>query len=1735
MPLFRKKAKSTSRVGLSVSSDHLVLAHMEERGSRPFLMHCPRVALPSEGDAAKALTKLVRNLDLQDTQCSYVLNRKDYNLHLVEAPEVEEAELRSAVRWKIKDLLDMKVEDAATFFPNLDNDAKNVARVLHSDGTCPAADDGVSPDPATCLAPEFDNVNDLQGGTIDLNDLDDKTSKNNNIDSVTTNVKGIETDLGVSKTAVGVFEEGSGTAAAQYKITVSNAGPDSTTADFIVTDNDPANVTFVSVVADPDWNCSTITPTLSCSYIGADLAPGGTKDLYLNVTVDGSDGQNITNTASVTTGPYNFDSNSANDADTDITPIVAPPVGGQEKFLMSVSTALGGNGPSNIDSLSQFEDGDLIIYDPVLDTALLFFDESARVTDVVNDINATHLLPNGQVIISANASSTIGANQLNFEPEDLVLYDPISGTASMYFDGSSIFTDAGEDIDAVYVLDNGDVVISTVDSATIGATSWDKSDLVQYSILGGSASILVDGGDADVFAAADSTQVDAAYILVDPADATGTIDTYALSTDDVTATIGAGGTPLAGTNFTRDDVVSLDRTANESENLFLGNVPLGVFVDNDTGTPDPALRLDALHIIEDGFMGHFSITQSQAGTTCATGQITIRKHQGLSHAIDTDYFGSILITTSSATGTWGLFSGSGTLTDAIPGDGAAVYTFVPGDNGEVTLSLGIDTVTTGLNVDVSNGIVRELGSEDPNFDFNNVITVVTYRDEFTTAALSNNDGVAGWSTNWIEVDDADGVNGNNSGAGVAVGNVRISGGAGSAGYMSLTSNPSTNASGRDPSMMRSADFSTFPIEGDVFLDFEYSYSSLNASDSIIVEVSDDGSNWQAFPAYTGLENSNASFIAQSLNISTLGGAIDDFGGIISVRFRVDNGYTLSSQFNIDNVELRTTTADCNVGTIDHYQIIHDGNGIACLGSTVTIVGHDASHFPVAPGNGESMTLSNNRNAGTWASVVSGLGALSDIGAQGAPSNTDGLGSYTWFGTEDTVQLRFNYTNPTTDPESVNFELSGSFFEDDVTANHDEDLFIRQAGLRFFNETDQVAGIPTQISGKPSNQYALDKKLILQALQTSPDDPSVCEPLFPDTQTVNIEFSAECDDPDNCSVTAPAQAFTVNGSPVALLNQDGGNGAQSYTSVPVTFTNQTTSTGAEVVLNYSDAGQIELHARYDIPFNNDPDFLITSEDYLVGNTSFVVRPFGFDIDFSLDRFAGGALSRANDATGPAFTPAAQPFSTTVTARRWQLADDLADLNGIPDSDANLTDNAPTPNYGNELAAAENDIVITHQLVEPVAAVGVRDGTLGGGTAFNTFTAGTDTNDLTFDEVGIISLTAELADNDYLNGGEDVQGNVVRVGRFYPDNFALSSAAAAAVCSAGNDFTYMGQRFDVSFVLEARNASDVTTQNYIDGFVKLAGSDFNPDSVFHGVEDIVSAADIDRSTRLTSVDGSFSVLFDGIMDASPGFATVSGTLVFERENDGVGVDGAEDGPFVIRLGTSIADGDNVAIALGASDIDVDDGSVEQGTPLYRELSSTAVEFRYGRLILDNSFGPESEPLEIPVRVEFYDGSDFVLNEDDSCLVINYVSATPAISFVPLSYTAPAGTVDPLADGDTVIEQGSSNFDITLSNGRTMDINIEANPNDPDRPFITTAPANEEVGSVLVEIDLTSPGLTDPLDFLTYDWRGGAGEVDIYDEVSEGDNYIDNPRSIIEFGSYRSHDRVINWQEIYIGPTP
>ena len=87
--------------------------------------------MESEKNAVIALIKIVKDLGLEGSQCSFVRSPKDYTLHRVEAPTVETEEMRAAVRWKIKDLLDTKIEETAIDVFELPQDAYRGRKMVY--------------------------------------------------------------------------------------------------------------------------------------------------------------------------------------------------------------------------------------------------------------------------------------------------------------------------------------------------------------------------------------------------------------------------------------------------------------------------------------------------------------------------------------------------------------------------------------------------------------------------------------------------------------------------------------------------------------------------------------------------------------------------------------------------------------------------------------------------------------------------------------------------------------------------------------------------------------------------------------------------------------------------------------------------------------------------------------------------------------------------------------------------------------------------------------------------------------------------------------------------------------------------------------------------------------------------------------------------------------------------------------------------------------------------------------------------------------------------------------------------------------------------------------------------------------------------------------------------------------------------------------------------------------------
>lgn len=84
---------------------------VREKGQRPLLALCEFTPC-AESERLKTLVEGVKRHQLEGTPCVAVMEPGSYSLLQVEAPDVEPAELKAAMRWRIKDLIDFHIDDA---------------------------------------------------------------------------------------------------------------------------------------------------------------------------------------------------------------------------------------------------------------------------------------------------------------------------------------------------------------------------------------------------------------------------------------------------------------------------------------------------------------------------------------------------------------------------------------------------------------------------------------------------------------------------------------------------------------------------------------------------------------------------------------------------------------------------------------------------------------------------------------------------------------------------------------------------------------------------------------------------------------------------------------------------------------------------------------------------------------------------------------------------------------------------------------------------------------------------------------------------------------------------------------------------------------------------------------------------------------------------------------------------------------------------------------------------------------------------------------------------------------------------------------------------------------------------------------------------------------------------------------------------------------------------------------
>lgn len=182
-----------------------------------------------------------------------------------------------------------------------------------------------------------------------------------------------------------------------------------------------------------------------------------------------------------------------------------------------------------------------------------------------------------------------------------------------------------------------------------------------------------------------------------------------------------------------------------------------------------------------------------------------------------------------------------------------------------------------------------------------------------------------------------------------------------------------------------------------------------------------------------------------------------------------------------------------------------------------------------------------------------------------------------------------------------------------------------------------------------------------------------------------------------------------------------------------------------------------------------------------------------------------------------------------------------------------------------------------------------------------------------------------------------------GRFTPDHFAVSPSTTAPACS--NNFTYFGQDGLVTnFTLTAQNTTNITTQNYTGSFAKLGlttWANYN-----------FSASPLPTGSSLSASTTAPSGVWNN------GSANISAKHLISRPT-------AATAPTNITISAAPVDSDGVTMASSAV--------------------STASNFKYGRLYSPNTYGSELLPLNVPIEAQYWNGTAYQRNQQDSCSVI------------------------------------------------------------------------------------------------------------------------------------------------------
>lgn len=596
-----------------------------------------------------------------------------------------------------------------------------------------------------------------------------------------------------------------------------------------------------------------------------------------------------------------------------------------------------------------------------------------------------------------------------------------------------------------------------------------------------------------------------------------------------------------------------------------------------------------------------------------------------------------------------------------------------------------------------------------------------------------------------------------------------------------------------------------------------------------------------------------------------------------------------------------------------------------------------------------------------------------------------------------------------------------------------------AGFEFYDATAPYStSLPDVIA---------ESSLSAIGLRAVQDNEGQCESLLEGEQTISLAY--------DCVATTHSYSPDVCQVPFAGVATSGDGSTSNAGTVTLTFdaNGEATFSG----FSYADAGQVALTAS------------ATLDDINIESGTATVNSLPSSLVLST--------------TTSSVNTAGEAFTVTIAAEG-------ASGGALPGYDTSnlqikLTRVAPTSANGIDAQLVFSTASSVTSALSPVWS------TVSG----ETFTDGTFTDTTSYiEEVGTYQL--EVQDSDYLNA--TINANSVSLGRFVPAYFDVETVVTPSFApSCSGSFTYLGQSFtytagsEPQLLVTAYNRQGQLTKNYADSLWKLSpGSGelsnigYADGSGYVGSLSLESVGSTPVLSAYTDYNGQGELLF---ADAQLAFEKIPTPTTGTGNGSAFSLD-----IDIVFAASVLTDTDDVCYQ----------SSYPNGCEAFTIENVAGSEMRYGRIVLENTYGPETESLVMPVRAEYYNNGGWQPNSDDSCTSIAFTQSSGQLSLANSSSGSDESDLTALLTG--IVSVG------TLSGGVSPSSAIAIGP------AVSNGVALR--GAVQLSLEPSASGVDWP-SYLNVDWNGD-GSID----------NDDKPSAEAFFGIHRGNDRTIHMREGY-----